>query len=30
MQGLMDVVDIDPGHEGTTVRLVRRLGREAA
>ena len=30
MRGLMDAVDIDPGSEGTTVRLVRRLGREAA
>ena len=30
MQGLMDVVEIDPGSEGTTVRLVRRLGKEAA
>ena len=30
MQGLMDAVEIDPGSEGTTVRLVRRLGSQAA
>jgi anti-sigma regulatory factor (Ser/Thr protein kinase) len=30
MRGLMDAVEIDPGSEGTTVRLVRRLRRMAA
>jgi anti-sigma regulatory factor (Ser/Thr protein kinase)/putative methionine-R-sulfoxide reductase with GAF domain len=30
MRGLMDVVEIDPGDGGTTVRLVRRLERDAA
>jgi anti-sigma regulatory factor (Ser/Thr protein kinase)/putative methionine-R-sulfoxide reductase with GAF domain len=30
MKGLMDVAEIDPAADGTTVRLVRRLGRAAA
>jgi anti-sigma regulatory factor (Ser/Thr protein kinase) len=30
MRGLMDSVEIDAGERGTTVRLVRRLGRLAA
>ena len=28
MRALMDDVELDPGPEGTTVRMRRRLGRE--